>query len=264
MLIDGKGPHQHVIEAVEALGEQFDWTITRANYKDVIAAAEAATIECEAKRPVNDHRITPEEDAARKQANEKRNEDFKRVEQERKEAAARIMAKKPAGARAVIVAELEQDDCDTQSDYFNTTTARRCAIGWRFSAREDFKRLREVAATFEETKHLGPDAPEEIEHRENYSRGKGNYLKDGGCYDSGWVVKSVSLDYFGSCWEYEDCLDEAPASVEGESITVSENDEKDGIEIRFDQKRYPRRVEKPGLAMEPPEQVLVPQAGRSL
>src|ERR1700690_4105728 len=71
-------------------------------------------------------------------------------------ACAAIESKRPAGAVALIVAELEGDDSDMMSDYHGSHTVRRVAIGWRTGSREDFRQLRRAAATFPETTHLGP------------------------------------------------------------------------------------------------------------
>ena len=61
--------------------------------------------------------------------------------------------------------------------------------------REDFRALRAAAATFGPTKDLGPEAPKDIEHRDNYSMGRGNYLSDHGWdgMGTGWVVKSYDI-----------------------------------------------------------------------
>lgn len=47
----GAGPQAPERQAREAIGARFDWTLTRANAKDVIAACEAATKEREANLP---------------------------------------------------------------------------------------------------------------------------------------------------------------------------------------------------------------------
>ena len=67
-----------------------------------------------------------------------------------------IMAKMPANAKALIVAEYHENESDLQTDYHNHQTTRRVAIGWRTTARESFKQLRKAAATFDDTAHLGP------------------------------------------------------------------------------------------------------------
>jgi hypothetical protein len=54
-----------------------------------------------------------------------------RAEQERENATrAAVAALRPAWAQALIVAECEHDDCDSQSDYFNTKTSRIVALAW--------------------------------------------------------------------------------------------------------------------------------------
>lgn len=55
-----------------------------------------------------------------------------------------------------------------------------------------------------------------VEHRDNYSMGGGNYLKDGGSHDSGWRVRSIKLDHLrgGSYRVIEDAIP-APAPAQG-------------------------------------------------
>ncbi|HLZ39427.1 MAG TPA: hypothetical protein VKQ11_00600 [Candidatus Sulfotelmatobacter sp.] len=64
---------------------------------------------------------------------------------------------RPAKAQALIIAELEEDQSDSQSDYFGSRTTRRVAIGWRTGKREDFRQLRRAAARYAPTAHLGPN-----------------------------------------------------------------------------------------------------------
>ena len=67
-----------------------------------------------------------------------------------------ILHKRPPWARALIVARLDENSSDYQSDYFAHRTARTVAIGWRKAARESFAEMRKAAATFAETAHLAP------------------------------------------------------------------------------------------------------------
>ncbi len=101
----------------------------------------------------------------------------------------------PAGAKAAIIAELEQDDSDSMSDYFNTKTTRRVILGFSNHTRDLFPELRKFAARFTETAHLAT-AGSEAEHREKYSMGAGYYLKASSRYSSGWTV-SKSKFYGG-------------------------------------------------------------------
>lgn len=98
-----------------------------------------------------------------------------------------IREKIPADAKAVILAELEHDDSDCQTDYFNTKTSRCVILGFSRHTRDLFAEMRKAAARFEETAHL-TDAPETAEHREKWSMGAGYYLKASRRYSDGWKV----------------------------------------------------------------------------
>lgn len=98
----------------------------------------------------------------------------------------------PAWAKAVIIAELERDDSDSMTDYFNTQTTRRVIIGFSSHTRDLFPELRKAAATFPETAHLA-DAPESAEHRQKYSGGAGYFLKAGNTYSDGWTIRKRVL-----------------------------------------------------------------------
>lgn len=155
-----------------------------------------------------------------------------------RESWAAVLAKKPAGAQAVIIAELHEDKCDMMSDYFNSQVVRTVAIGWRTGSKEDFRQLRRAAAGWSETAHL--DAAN-AERRENYSMGKGNYLATSSY--SGWHVRSYPVESTYRMYRVvEDHLPHvAPSTaiVSTETVTISENDEKDGVEIRFNAKPAP-------------------------
>jgi hypothetical protein len=79
-------------------------------------------------------------------------------EQRDRENAARaaLEAVRPPWAQALIVAELEHDASDSMTDYFNTTTSRIVALAWSRHTRDRFDEMRNAAAMFEETAHLGP------------------------------------------------------------------------------------------------------------
>ena len=62
----------------------------------------------------------------------------------------------PPGAVAAVIAELERDESDSQTDYFATSTVRTVLIGWRMTSKESFANLRKCAARFPETAHMGP------------------------------------------------------------------------------------------------------------
>ncbi len=211
VLVNVTGPvRPEVLEAQDRIGERFGWTVTAANHRDVIAAAEQAVAECKATRHVVDKRITPEQDAENRALMEARDREHR--ERAEREAAlmGEVRAKAPAGAEAVVVAELQEDTSDPMTDYFANKTTRRVAIGYRFGKREDFAQLRQVAASFPETAHL---AAKETERRDNYSMGAGNYLSDHGSanFGSGWVVRSYPLHGAGAPHLFEVAIPDRPA-----------------------------------------------------
>ena len=60
------------------------------------------------------------------------------------------------GFSRVIVAQFCVDESDGQTDYYGGRSTRHVVIGFGKGKRESFKQLREAAADFEPTKHLGP------------------------------------------------------------------------------------------------------------
>lgn len=68
-----------------------------------------------------------------------------------------IEATRPAWAKAVIVAELEESRCDSMTDYYATATMRRVVLAWSKHTRDLFPELRHAAATFPDTAHMGPE-----------------------------------------------------------------------------------------------------------
>ena len=101
----------------------------------------------------------------------------------------------PEGATALIIAQRDIDDTDTQTDYWGHKVAEEVVIGYRFTKRESFAALRKVAATFLKTAHLKPGTSKDFEHRENWSMGGGNFLKDGERHANGWKVFSWPIEY---------------------------------------------------------------------
>jgi hypothetical protein len=143
-------------------------------------------------------------------AKDKRAAQMEEARREREAYAAKVEAwqdeirpKIPAWAKAVIVAELEIDDCDSMTDYFNTKTERVLILGFSKHTRDLFSEMRKHAAAAEETAHLA-DAPESAEHREKYSMGAGYYLKDSHRYSTGWTVRKRS--FYGQTNDLAKCL----------------------------------------------------------
>jgi hypothetical protein len=98
--------------------------------------------------------------------------------------------------KGVVVAEYRVDDSDLQSDYWGHTTSARVILGFTKTARNLFPNMRKHAATWENTAHLAT-APKKAEHRENWSMGGGNYLKDGSRHGTGWSVSIIPLEWAG-------------------------------------------------------------------
>lgn len=276
-------------EAMDAIGDKFGWEITRKNCRDVVAAFEAAAAALEL--PTEDNRISPEEHAQRESDRQRAIEEHNAAEAARKARAAeqseQFTARAPAGSTAVIVAERHEDTSDHMTDYHGHRVTRRVVIGFRKGKRESFKRLREAAAQFPETAHLGPGCDawaaqlvydhdssspeaeqcyyvpresyfrgqsvripdnrspeflteaelqewiagqsqragtewrahcEEVEHRENYSMGGGNYLMRGYRHGSGWCVRSYPL----ASMDWSNVEDGLPAPVQGNAADGAE------------------------------------------
>jgi hypothetical protein len=242
------GGNPLVAKLVREIGERFNWTITADNYKAIVVAVTAAIVAAEGSRPVVDKRITQEEraklDAEIAERDRERQDKWNRRQAEADASCAPLNALAPSWAAAAIVAELRVDDCDSMTDYYAAHTERYVVIGWRKGKREDFKQLRKAAGLYPDTQHLGPDADKKVEHRDNYSMGKGNYLHAQGPYSSGWMVRSHTLPLSGDVFEnglehwnaHHAAAAPAAGAVAVGSVTVSLNEEKGGIEIRFPDK----------------------------
>jgi predicted RNA methylase len=218
----------------EAIREKYGYEVTSASVRQIIADYEAATIEAAKTRPVEDNRVTPEEQAERNAVSAAREAAYQAQRDAEQSVMRTVIAKAPAGAKALIFAEYHVDNSDPMTDYFDSRTVRTVAIGWRLTSREDFRALRSAAGQFAETAHL---ASGDVEHRDNYSMGGGNYLSDHGSDRSGtgWVVRSRELP----CTYVqltEDAIPEtAAAPVAAGSVTVTPSSlGREGIvEVRF-------------------------------
>jgi len=228
--------------AKNEIGERYGWTITSSNYKNIVEDITAAIPAVKSMLPVIDRRITQEQQDENDAWVENNRREQEEKDAKRMQKVAEIKALMPAGAKALILAELVEDHSDAMTDYHGSSRTRTVAIGWRYSQKEDFRRLREVAATFPETAHLGPGADKRIEHRENYSMGAGNYLKDGYRHSNGWKVYSYSVSYLDSLYHDIELhlpdkgSDAMPESTGDTTGRVRRNVVKNGIEIHFDSK----------------------------
>ena len=282
--------------------EEFEGKISRSNANALTKAVEGARAGLDTTTiPVRDDRQTREEvDAqAEKTAN------YQREAQERDAARkatqesnrAELMAHVPPGALHAIVAELVQDESDSMSDYWGSKRVKTVVIGWSFTERENFKKLRQAAAGFEPTAHLAPgiepttiskrldqefvwwsassdgqgeghwtpsrfhvmefdnrdlaetalraagEDPSDpkihfhstsLEHRDNYSMGRGNWVGVGSQHCSGWKVCRASFSRletadgleFAECSKSRETASGEP--VEGVGYTIQDAQNKRG------------------------------------
>lgn len=157
LMFGGGGPGNPTPRAIfERIAEEHGWIVSKANAGALATALEDAHAEAVESIPVQDDRRTPEEDAERVRIAAESAARYDAHREAVDAAQAAIMAKRPPNAAALIVAQLDEDDSDTMTDYHAHTVARSVAIGWRTGSREDFRQLRKAAAGFEPTAHLGP------------------------------------------------------------------------------------------------------------
>ena len=96
----------------------------------------------------------------------------------------------PDDAQAVIVARLKQDESDSQTDYFASSTQRTVILGFSKHKRDIFSEMRKHASNFEETAYLA-EYNEDYEHREKYSMGDGYYLGESKYH--GWIIEKCPV-----------------------------------------------------------------------
>ncbi|WP_126381584.1 hypothetical protein [Desulfovibrio ferrophilus] len=129
-----------------------------------------------------------------------RNRDFARNLAQEKARAEKAKAEQlwqelpPTWAKAAIVAELDENQSDTMSDYYAHRTTKTVVLAWSKHTRNLFPEMRKAAKQFEETAYLA-ESSKDAEHRENYSMGGGTYLKDGFRHADGWSIHKVSFKY---------------------------------------------------------------------
>jgi hypothetical protein len=119
---------------------------------------------------------------AAKQERQERDEQLKTIGRQRLEAIV------PEDAKAVIVAELHEDDNEPMTDYYGYHTQRTVILGFSDHTKDLFSEMRKHASNFEKTAHLATEN-KDYEHREKYSMGAGYYLGESKYY--GWSVKKV-------------------------------------------------------------------------
>jgi hypothetical protein len=123
-------------------------------------------------------------------------QEAKQQEQERAEQLKAIGCERlenlvPADAKAVIVAELHEDDSEPMTDYFGYSTKRTVILGFSGHTKDLFSEMRKYAANFDGTAYLAEEN-KKYEHREKYTGGSGYYL--GESKYCGWIVKKEKYD----------------------------------------------------------------------
>jgi hypothetical protein len=125
-----------------------------------------------------------------KAENEAQEQEKKRVEEVKKIGRARFANLLPDNAQAVIVTHLKQDESDSQTDYFASSTQRTVILGFSTHKRDIFSEMRKFASNFEGTAYLA-EFNEDYEHREKYSMGNGYYLGENKYH--GWIIKKEPI-----------------------------------------------------------------------
>jgi hypothetical protein len=97
---------------------------------------------------------------------------------------------KPTEAVGYIIATFQEDQSDRQSDYYGSKTTKRVILSWTMSKRENFNEMRKACLNtdIEEIRILNT-APENFEHRQNYTGGGGYFLAEDRY--SGWKLRKV-------------------------------------------------------------------------
>lgn len=178
-----------------------------------------------------------------------------------------LKGKIPTNAKAVIVGREEVDECDFHTDYFATSCKKTVILAFSNHTRDLFPEMRKAAANAPETDHLttpptvNENGEEKTaaneswwypadEHREKHSFGAGYYLKATNRYSSGWKVEKIALDAESlaqiigeneTAWKIPEKPPETiqrrfEGAAYNKPATVSINEEKNGVEIRFAEK----------------------------
>ena len=161
-----------------------------------------------------------------RQRQQVRNEQLKVIGRER------LKTLIPENAKAVIIAELHENESDSMTDYFGYRTRRTVILGFSNHTKDLFSEMRKHASNFTETVYLAEEN-KEYEHREKYSMGDGYYL--GESKYSGWTVAKeriydreklierfalVAGDEANICVKVQAVTNDAPEAVTGDFVIV--------------------------------------------
>jgi hypothetical protein len=138
----------------------------------------------------------------------------------------------PENAKAVIVAELHEDESDSMTDYYGYSTQRTVILGFSNHTKDLFSEMRKHASNFEGTAYL-IEENKKYEHREKYSMGDGYYM--GRSKYSGWTVSKeriydrekfierfalVAGDEANICVKVQETTNDFPEAVTGNFVIV--------------------------------------------
>ncbi|MFT3946173.1 MAG: hypothetical protein QM763_04290 [Agriterribacter sp.] len=123
----------------------------------------------------------------RDQDAQEKQKEAERVTAEALAAGKEVITSIPAGAKAVIIGELMQDDSDPMTDYFSCHCTKMIFLAFSTHTRDIFDEMRKAAENSTFTKHLVTGE----EHREKYTGGQGYYI---GSYRSGWRISKMPID----------------------------------------------------------------------
>jgi predicted RNA methylase len=261
--LGGSETRADVTAAEEAVGERFAWTITKENVNDVIKTLAAELEALQANRPVKDSRTTPTAEADRQAA-------YARMAADQKakgdRATAAFVSHYGNGQKVTVqpgqvavVAHVCFDNSDTMSDYFDRHASLSQSFALAIGPKQaETERLARRAV---DVSPLLSSIPFDW-HTEKWSMGHGNYLESkegfelpedlqdlrknygsgGGVRRAHWEVtfqtayrEPITLDAIAGYGQTQPTPEpDKPSKADG--VTVTENDEKNGIEIRFPSK----------------------------
>lgn len=142
------------------------------------------------------------EATANAEAEEQKQEELKRIEQQKafelyrqKEQEFQDNLVVPDWAKAVIVANLteyDSDNSDSYAGYHQTKTVRTIILAWSKHTRNLFPELRKACLSHSDTQFLH-DKNQSLEHRQTHWSGDGYFLSDRDYIRHGWQVRKVLL-----------------------------------------------------------------------
>jgi hypothetical protein len=130
--------------------------------------------------------LRSEAEQTKKQEQEEKQRQHERSRQLQAIGEKRLQTIIPADTKAVIIAELHENDSNPMTDYYGYNTKRTVILGFSTHTKDMFSELRKYAPNFEGTVCFAKEN-EKYEHREKYTGGAGYYL--GESKYSGWIVK---------------------------------------------------------------------------